>query len=238
MEIPEVPLKDLKNVTDLFLVDASREDRIGELSEILKQNPRPRVEVYDHHPDDQATISADVFHTACVGATTTIVVHELMQKKTDEIEPLSTFEASILLAGIYEDTANFLSTGTTPEDFTAALWLVKQGAEIPIVNRLLTHRLQPGQVDFFSNELCCVLPTIHSEDKRHHRYVLQAGIVCKKLISSPPIMGCSTNRCIFCVGFGCIRRSFCTESSYLLHVDVVDVLPPVSQVRPNGNLGL
>ena len=162
IEIPEVPLKEVKNVSDLFLVDASREDRIGELSEILKQNPRPRVEVYDHHPDDQATISADVFHTACVGATTTIVVHELMQKKTDEIEPLSTFEASILLAGIYEDTANFLSTGTTPEDFTAALWLVKQGAEIPIVNRLLTHRLQPGQVDFF-NALVAHCETIHIE---------------------------------------------------------------------------
>ena len=56
IEIPEVSLKDVKNVTHLILVDAAREDRIGELSEILKQQPRPRVEIYDHHPDEQATL--------------------------------------------------------------------------------------------------------------------------------------------------------------------------------------
>jgi tRNA nucleotidyltransferase (CCA-adding enzyme) len=162
MEIPEISLKELKNVTELFLVDASREDRIGELAEILNEQPRPRVEIYDHHPDDQSTIAADAVHTANFGATTTIVVQELMSKKHDEIELLSTFEASILLAGIYEDTANFLSTGTTPEDFTAALWLVQQGAEIPLVNRMLTHRLQPGQVDFF-NALVAHCETIHIE---------------------------------------------------------------------------
>lgn len=163
IEIPEVPLKDVKDVSHLFLVDASREDRIGELSSVLQTKPRPRVEIYDHHPDEQATIEGDVVHAANVGATTTIVVMELMQKTVaGEIESLSSFEASILLAGIYEDTANFLSTGTTPEDFRAALWLIEQGAEVAIVNRLLTHRLQPSQVTFF-NELIARCETVHME---------------------------------------------------------------------------
>ena len=56
IEIPEVPLKEVKNVSHLFLVDASREDRIGELAAVLQMEPRPKVEIYDHHPDDQATI--------------------------------------------------------------------------------------------------------------------------------------------------------------------------------------
>ena len=47
MEIPEVPLKDVKNVSHLFLVDASREDRIGELSSILK---------YSHDQKSKSTI--------------------------------------------------------------------------------------------------------------------------------------------------------------------------------------
>jgi tRNA nucleotidyltransferase (CCA-adding enzyme) len=163
MEIPEVPLKDVKNVSHLILVDASREDRIGELSSFLHLQPRPKVEIYDHHPDEQATLQGDVVHTANVGATTTIVVMELMQKiEAGEIESLSSFEASILLAGIYEDTANFLSIGTTPEDFRASLWLIEHGAEVPIVNRLLTHRLQPTQVAFF-NELIARCETIHME---------------------------------------------------------------------------
>ncbi len=163
IELPEVSLKDIKNVSHLFLVDASREDRIGELSSVLQTKPRPKVEIYDHHPDEQATIEGDVVHAANVGATTTIVVMELMEKTAaGEIESLSSFEASILLAGIYEDTANFLSTGTTPEDFRAALWLNEQGAEVAIVNRLLTHRLQPSQVAFF-NELIARCETVHME---------------------------------------------------------------------------
>lgn len=163
IEIPELPLKDVNNVSHLFLVDASREDRIGELASLLQMQPRPKVEIYDHHPDEQATLQGDVIHTANVGATTTIVVMQLMQKiAAGEVESLSSFEASILLAGIYEDTANFLSIGTTPEDFRAAMWLIEQGAEVPIVNRLLTHRLQPSQVAFF-NELIARCENIHME---------------------------------------------------------------------------
>ncbi len=146
IEFPETSLRDVQNVTDLFLVDVSREDRLGQLAGLLQQVPRPRIEIFDHHPEDQATISADVIHSQQCGATTTIVVSKLMERHI----VLPSFEASILLAGIYEDTANFLSTGTGTLDFQAVLYLIGQGAEIGIVNRLLTHRLQPEQMSFFN----------------------------------------------------------------------------------------
>ena len=103
------------------------------------------------------------------------------------------FEASILLAGIYEDTANFLSIGTTPEDFHASVWLIEQGAEIPIVNRLLTHRFQPAQVAFF-NELIARCETIHMEGTHivlsmfsWSEFVPEAAYLVHRLMDLEPI---------------------------------------------------
>jgi tRNA nucleotidyltransferase (CCA-adding enzyme) len=145
-EFPELPFKETRDVTHLILVDVGREDRLGPLTELLREPGRPFVEIYDHHPQEQISIQADRLHVCAYGSTTTIVVHELMKAKA----PLTSFESSIMLAGIYEDTANFLSTGCTPEDFEAALYLLNAGAEIALVNRLLTHRLQPDQAAFFN----------------------------------------------------------------------------------------
>ena len=145
-DFPEISLKAVQDVTHLILVDVGREDRLGPLADLLHLPQRPLIEIYDHHPKDQISIAADRFHIQPFGSTTTIVVHELMKSSV----PLTSFEASILLAGIFEDTANFLSSGTAPEDFEAALFLLNHGAEIALVNRLLTHRLQPDQAAFFN----------------------------------------------------------------------------------------
>ena len=146
IEIPEIPYRDVENVDHLILVDASREDRLGDFAEVLRQDPRPFVEIYDHHPVEQNTIVADSSHQDPYGSTTTIVVRELMERDVK----FSSLEASILLAGIYEDTACFLSGGTTAEDFRAAQYLVEHGAEITVASRLLKHPLDPAQVDFFN----------------------------------------------------------------------------------------
>ena len=145
-EFPELSLKEVRDVSHLILVDVGREDRLGPLAGLVQQANRPFVELYDHHPQEQISIRADRMHVYPYGSTTTIVVQELKRGGV----PLSSFEASILLAGIYEDTANFLSAGCTPEDFEAALFLIQTGAEIALVNRLLTHRLQPDQAAFFN----------------------------------------------------------------------------------------
>jgi tRNA nucleotidyltransferase (CCA-adding enzyme) len=145
-DFPELSLKEVRDVTHFILVDVGREDRLGPLADILHQPNPPIVEIYDHHPKEQISIRADHVHIYPYGSTTTIVVHQFMKSSIT----LTSFEASILLAGIYEDTANFLSTGSVPEDFEAALYLLKNGAEISLVNRLLTHRLQPDQAAFFN----------------------------------------------------------------------------------------
>src|SRR5262249_33223704 len=149
IDIPEIPTKEAQSVSHLILVDTARESRVGVLADLLNQKPRQVVEIYDHHPEEQADISADKSHLHSFGSTTTIVVRQMMDSPAPPI--LTSLEASILLAGIYEDSANFLSTGTTREDFLAALFLLQQGAEIRVVNRILTHRLQPDQISFFNS---------------------------------------------------------------------------------------
>jgi len=165
-EFPEIGLKELQDIRHVILVDASRMDRLGELAGILKSRPKPFIEIYDHHPPEQSDIQADRFHFENYGSTTTIVVTELMGIPVT----LTSLEASILLTGIHEDTANFLSTGTTQADFEAALFLLKNGAELTLVNRLLTHRLESGQVAFFNT----MVANCETLEIRGHTVVLSA----------------------------------------------------------------
>ncbi len=148
MEVPEIPVQAVQDVTHLILVDVARVERLGALEDLLLHSPPPLVEVYDHHPEEQGNIRAGRTHIHPYGSTTTIVVLQMIEAG-DALPGLSSLEASVMLAGIHEDTANFLSGGTTPQDFQAALWLLERGAEINLVNRILTHRLNSDQTAFF-----------------------------------------------------------------------------------------
>lgn len=194
LQLPEISVKDIGKVDHLILVDASREDRLGPLASVLQQVPPPCVEIYDHHSAEQATIHADRAHIHPWGSTTTIVVLQLMKASARDTSPLlSSFEASVLLAGIYEDTTSFLSSGTTPEDFQAALWLLHNGAEITVVNRLLTHRLTPEQTAFF-NSIISHFEEIEIEANRvclsvfpWPRFVPEAAYLVHRLMDLQPI---------------------------------------------------
>jgi len=192
MEVPEIPVKDVQSVTHLILVDVARGERLGVLEDLLKRSPRPLIEVYDHHPEEQGNIRADHAHIHPYGSTTTIVVLQLMHAG-GKLPALTSLEASVLLAGIYEDTANFLSAGTTPEDLRAALWLLEQGAEINIVNRILTHRLNPDQTAFFHSMVAnCERLTLEGRAVvlsafSWHGFVPEAAYLVHRLMDLEPI---------------------------------------------------
>jgi tRNA nucleotidyltransferase (CCA-adding enzyme) len=193
LELPEIAPRDLPQIGHLILVDVAREDRLGPLANVLQQSPRPTIEVYDHHPGGSATIPADRLHVYPYGSTTTIVVLEMMQAARGETPPLTTLEASVLLAGIYEDTASFTSTGTTEEDFRAAQFLLQQGAEVGLVNRFLSHGLLPEHVAFF-NRLVSHCEQISLEGHnivlspfRWHVFVPEAAYLVHRLMDLEPI---------------------------------------------------
>ncbi len=124
----EVPFAE---VTRLIVVDAncwSRLERMG----ALEGRDDLDLWVFDHHRD-AGTIAARRRVIEAVGATTTLLVRELQAKR----KTLTPMQATLFLAGIYEDTGHLSFPATRAEDAYAAAWLLERRADLDIVNRFL-----------------------------------------------------------------------------------------------------
>jgi len=132
---------DVEKVTKLIIVDNRNPARIGKLAGALGR-PGVTVLVYDHHPAAEGDIRGDVEVVQEVGATTTIMV-ELLQQKKVLITPT---EATILALGIYEETGSLTFVSTTERDALAAAYLISQGAHLNVVSDFLSRELTIDQV--------------------------------------------------------------------------------------------
>ena len=122
---------DLKRVQRLIVVDTSSWNRLDRLDE-LKGRKDLDIQVWDHHIE-RGTIHAGRFCIEPVGATTTLLVREL--KRQHKI--ITPMQATLLLAGIYEDTGNLTFPSATAEDAYAAGWLLERKADLNILNTFL-----------------------------------------------------------------------------------------------------
>ncbi|MEK7880529.1 MAG: CBS domain-containing protein, partial [Deltaproteobacteria bacterium] len=132
---------DINSIKRLILVDIKTPSRIGRFSLAAKKKG-VEVHVYDHHPVTEGDIRGTVEVIKPYGSTTTIMTLILKEK---DIRPAPN-EATVLLAGIYEDTGNLTFTSTTPEDFEAAGFLRSCGADLKTIKRLLAKELSPAEV--------------------------------------------------------------------------------------------
>ncbi|WP_461831617.1 CBS domain-containing protein [Aquifex sp.] len=128
----------LPDCFDLVLVD----------THYMPENiPRERVReiiVYDHHPSgDIKNFKGKVEK---VGAATTLVVEELMNKNI----PLTPEEATLLAFGIYEDTGNLTYEGTTPRDAKALAWLLERGTNLRKVREVVMETYTQEQIEAVS----------------------------------------------------------------------------------------
>ncbi len=103
------------------------------------------VLVIDHHARPDELSEGWRFQGEMLGATTTLLVEALSTR----LVPISRVEATLLLAGIYEDTGALTYTSTTARDLRAAAWLVDQGGSVEIVAEFLEHPLTPSQQDIY-----------------------------------------------------------------------------------------
>lgn len=138
---------DLSDVTRLILVDVRSAARIGQFSDIIKNNDL-EIHIYDHHPVDENTIPGQVEFIRDVGATTTIMTQLFIERGMVPTPD----EATMMMLGLYEDTGHLLFSGTTPEDFQAAAFLLKHGANLNTVADFLVREMTSEQVDLL-NEL-------------------------------------------------------------------------------------
>ena len=105
--------------------------------------------VYDHHPKEISNYRGKIEE---VGAATTLVVEEIIQKGED----INPEEATLLALGIYEDTGNLTYEGTTPRDLKALAWLLEKGANLREIREFSLEKFTKDQIEAVSQILSSV----------------------------------------------------------------------------------
>ena len=146
-EVERIKNIDLQEVRRLILVDTRQISRIGKFSEVLSK-PDLEIHIYDHHPPSSEDLHGSLEIISEVGATVTLLL-DILEKRGIEITP---DEATVMMLGIYEDTGNLTFSSTKEEDFKAAGYLVRKGANLSILSNVITKELTAEQI-FLLNDL-------------------------------------------------------------------------------------
>jgi tRNA nucleotidyltransferase (CCA-adding enzyme) len=150
ISLPIVRLKnlDIAAVTEVVMVDASSRGRLGPLA-ALADRPDVKFTIYDHHTVVVSDIPSSETVIRKRGSTATIMV-EVLRERGLSVTP---GEATLLTLGIYDDPGSLCFPSTTPEDFDAAGWLVKNGADLNMVASYTRRELSAEQIDTLNNLL-------------------------------------------------------------------------------------
>lgn len=140
---PHVHLKDLdlEETTRVVVVDASSWGRLEDPKK-LEEKRGLEVHIWDHHLE-AGDIEADWVCREAVGSTTTLLATRL----EEEERALTPIQATLFLAGIYEDTGNLTFPSTTGKDARAAAFLLEQRADLNIIKNFLRPAYGPKQKD-------------------------------------------------------------------------------------------
>lgn len=122
---------DVENITRLVVTDTNQWKRIDRLSMLSKKEGLD-IHVWDHH--DVETDMNPSFHVQdSVGACTTLFVEDI-KKRNISMTPM---QATLFLAGIYEDTGNLAFPSTTSRDAKAVAHLLDNQADLGVLENFL-----------------------------------------------------------------------------------------------------
>jgi len=138
---------ELDAVTKLVVVDINRWDRLGRLKK-LQERADLVIELWDHH-SGEGDIACDWSCQAETGANITLMVSRLKA----ENKVLTPIQATLFLAGLYEDTGNLTFPSTTAEDAYTAGWLLERKADLNILSTFLKPGYGVKQKDILFNML-------------------------------------------------------------------------------------
>ncbi len=129
---------DLTQVQRAIVVDTADAARLGPLRTLL---PSVELHLYDHHPPEADDLQGRLEVRAPVGATCTLIAEQIEEAGA----PLTPFQATALLVGIYADTGSLSLLGTTDRDARAAGFLLSRGASLQAAARFMEVSLSPVQ---------------------------------------------------------------------------------------------
>jgi len=128
----EKPLVSLNQVERLIVVDTGMWERLNGLEQLRKHEDL-EILVWDHHHMQKPSIKADWQCIAPIGANITLMLRCI---KAEGLQ-LSPIQATLFLAGLYEDTGHLTFPGTTAEDAYCAGYLLSHGADLNIITKFL-----------------------------------------------------------------------------------------------------
>ncbi len=137
--LPVCDPKDIpEEIDSLIVIDTNSKERLGNWAHLLERSEK--IIVYDHHPGEE-TLGADLVTNEAVGATTTLLLEKIIEKKIT----LTEFETSLLALGIYEDTGCLTYGVTTSRDVKAVSYLWEKGIKINLIQEYLRSPLNDAQ---------------------------------------------------------------------------------------------
>jgi len=128
-----------QEVMRLIVVDTNRWDRLEQMDR-LKKNKNLEIFLWDHHLSE-GDIEATWKCEGAVGANITLLIRGIKQQNIE----LTPIQATLFLAGLYEDTGNLTFPATTAEDALAAAYLLQQGADLSVLSSFLKPAYGVGQ---------------------------------------------------------------------------------------------
>jgi len=132
---------DFSQVERLIVVDVNTWRRLGRMSR-LREKEDLDIYLWDHH----GTRGDIVPVWDCrenMGANITLMIRKLKKQK----KILTPIQATLFLAGIYEDTGNLTFNSTQAEDVYAAAWLLERKADLSVINSFLRPTYNQKQKD-------------------------------------------------------------------------------------------
>lgn len=141
---------DLDAVNSLIVVDANNWGRLEKELQALRRRKHLEIILWDHHAGE-GNISAAWECREITGANITLMLRGL--KKENKM--LTPMQATLFLAGLYEDTGNLSFPSVTAEDAYAAAFLLEAGADLHVLASLLRPVYGQKQKDM----LCQMLQT-------------------------------------------------------------------------------
>lgn len=178
----------MKEISELIIVDTNSIHRIGKFKDII--NSVDSIQIYDHHPESDNTIKNTTLKLMKpLGSCTTILIQEIQKRKI----PISSFEATLFMLGIYADTHSLSFTSTTAEDIEVAAYLLRKGGKLNIISNYIQKSLNYQHDQLFLslllhmesieiNHYRIIISTYSQED-----YIGELGYIANKMLE---IKGC------------------------------------------------
>ncbi|MBX9686091.1 MAG: CBS domain-containing protein [Candidatus Obscuribacterales bacterium] len=173
----QLPVSDLQyvdwdKVSHVYVVDCQRLDRFDDRARRKFLEYRGPFTIFDHHEIDSESLLPSATSNSVVkhyGAAASVLVEKLRERNVQ----LTSFEATVIAAGIYEDTGCLTHRGSTEADALGIAYCLSHGADLERINHIIRPKFDEGQVALYE-ELMNRIETLHLNGARLALCVLES----------------------------------------------------------------